>query len=47
MIIEAIASRAGIGKTTIYRRYTSKKELVADTIESLRDDLAIPDTGSF
>ncbi|MEH2370657.1 TetR/AcrR family transcriptional regulator [Nostoc sp.] len=47
MSIEAIASRAGVGKTTIYRRYTSKEELVADAIESLRDDLAIPDTDSF
>ncbi|QLE40027.1 TetR/AcrR family transcriptional regulator [Nostoc sp. C052] len=47
MSIEAIASRAGVGKTTIYRRYTSKEELVADAIESLRDDVAIPDTGSF
>ncbi|MFW9264274.1 TetR/AcrR family transcriptional regulator [Nostoc sp. CALU 546] len=47
MSIEAIASRAGVGKTTIYRRYTSKEELVADAIESLRDDLVIPDTDSF
>ncbi|MBE9000270.1 TetR/AcrR family transcriptional regulator [Nostoc sp. LEGE 12447] len=47
MSIEAIACRAGVGKTTIYRRYTSKEELVADAIESLRDDLAIPDTNSF
>ncbi|MCW5316786.1 TetR family transcriptional regulator [Nostoc sp. KVJ3] len=47
MSIEAIASRAGVGKTTIYRRYTSKEELVADAIESFRDDLAIPNTGSF
>ncbi|MBN3870914.1 TetR/AcrR family transcriptional regulator [Nostoc sp. JL33] len=47
MSIEAIASRAGVGKTTIYRRYTSKEELVADAIESLRDDLLIPDTGRF
>ncbi|MBD2447740.1 TetR/AcrR family transcriptional regulator [Nostoc sp. FACHB-152] len=47
MSIEAIASRAGVGKTTIYRRYTSKEELVADAIESLREDLQIPNTGSF
>ncbi|MCC5609176.1 TetR/AcrR family transcriptional regulator [Nostoc sp. CHAB 5834] len=47
MSIEAIASRAGVGKTTIYRRYTCKEELVADAIESLRDDLVIPDTGRF
>jgi len=45
--IEAIAARAGVGKTTIYRRYTSKEELVADAIESLREDLPIPNTGSF
>ncbi|MBH8564617.1 TetR/AcrR family transcriptional regulator [Nostoc sp. CENA67] len=47
MSIEAIASRAGVGKTTIYRRYTSKEEIVADAIESLREDISIPDTGSF
>lgn len=47
MSIEAIASRAGVGKTTIYRRYSSKEELVADAIESLREDLQIPNTGSF
>ncbi|QLE55873.1 TetR/AcrR family transcriptional regulator [Nostoc sp. TCL26-01] len=45
--MEAIASRAGVGKTTIYRRYNSKEELVADAIESLREDIQIPDTGSF
>ncbi len=47
MSIEAIAARAGVGKTTIYRRYTSKEEIVADAIESLREDTSIPDTGSF
>lgn len=45
--MEAIASRAGIGKTTIYRRYSSKSELVADAIESLRGEVVIPDTGSL
>jgi AcrR family transcriptional regulator len=47
MSIEAIANRAGVGKTTIYRRYKSKEELVADAIESMRQDVVIPDTGSF
>jgi AcrR family transcriptional regulator len=47
MSIDAIATRAGVGKTTIYRRYKSKEELVADAIESLREDVIIPDTGSF
>jgi AcrR family transcriptional regulator len=47
MSIEAIATRAGIGKTTIYRRYNSKAELIADAIESIREEIVIPDTGSL
>jgi AcrR family transcriptional regulator len=47
MSIDAIAARAGIGKTTIYRRYRGKAELVAAAIESLRQDVEIPDTGSL
>ncbi|MDM9585134.1 MULTISPECIES: TetR/AcrR family transcriptional regulator [unclassified Nostoc] len=47
MSIEAIAARAGVGKPTIYRRYSSKEELVADAIESLREEISIPDTGSL
>jgi AcrR family transcriptional regulator len=45
--IEAVATRAGVGKTTIYRRYSSKEELVADAIESVREEVIIPDTGSL
>lgn len=45
--IDAIASQAGVGKTTIYRRYKSKQELVADAIESLREEVVIPDTGTL
>lgn len=47
MSIEAIASRAGVGKTTIYRRYETKAELVADAIESIREKVVIPDIGNF
>ena len=47
MSIEAIATRAGVGKTTIYRRYNSKAELVADAIESIREEVIIPDTGNL
>ena len=47
MSIEAIATRAGVGKTTIYRRYSSKDELVADAIESIREEELIPDTGNL
>lgn len=47
MSIEAIAARAGVGKTTIYRRYSSKEKLVADAIESIREEVLIPDTGNL
>lgn len=45
--IEAIAARAKVGKTTIYRRYPGKEELVANAIESIRAEVIIPDTGSL
>jgi AcrR family transcriptional regulator len=45
--IEAIAARARVGKTTIYRRYDCKEELVADAIESVRSEVVIPDTGTL
>lgn len=47
MSMDAIAARAGVGKTTIYRRYASKEELVADAIESIREEIVIPDTGNL
>ena len=47
MSLEAIATRAEVGKTTIYRRYNSKEELVADAIETMRQDVVIPDTGNL
>ncbi|MBH8556274.1 TetR/AcrR family transcriptional regulator [Nostocaceae cyanobacterium CENA357] len=47
MSIDAIATRAGVGKPTIYRRYSGKEELVADAIESVRQDVVIPNTGNL
>ena len=47
MSMDAIATRAAVGKTTIYRRYNSKEELVADAIESLREEVVIPNTGNL
>jgi AcrR family transcriptional regulator len=34
--IEAVAARAGVGKTTIYRRWPSKEPLVVDAIKRLK-----------
>lgn len=47
MSIDAIAARAGVGKPTIYRRYKGKEELVADAIESFREEVVLPDTGNL
>jgi len=45
--IEAIAARAGVGKTTIYRRWPSKEALVADALGQLHLQIQLPDTGSL
>ncbi|MEV8448354.1 TetR/AcrR family transcriptional regulator [Streptomyces parvus] len=44
--IEAIAVRAGVGKHTIYRRWSSKGALLLDAVLSLgQSSLDYPDTG--
>lgn len=45
--IEAIADRSGVAKTTIYRHWVGKPELVIDAFESLTQEGKTPDTGSF
>ena len=45
--IESVAARAGVGKTTVYRRWDSKEELVADALEDVSLAVEVPDTGSF
>jgi AcrR family transcriptional regulator len=44
--IEMIAQRAGVGKATIYRRWKSKEEIVAEAVSNLHAELPVPDTGS-
>ncbi|GII90103.1 TetR/AcrR family transcriptional regulator [Sinosporangium siamense] len=34
--IEAVAARAGVGKTTIYRRWAGKEDLIVDALASLK-----------
>lgn len=45
LTIEAVAARAGAGKSTIYRHWTGKLELVEDAIRTLRADFVVPDHG--
>ena len=45
--IEQVAAEAGVGKTAIYRRYSSKPELIAAALGSLQASWGpLPDTGS-
>ncbi|MFC6886282.1 MULTISPECIES: TetR/AcrR family transcriptional regulator [Actinomadura] len=48
MSIEAVARRAGVGKTAVYRRWPSKLRLVIDVVSAVAvQDVAIPDTGTL
>lgn len=42
-----IAARAGVAKTTLYRRWPGKSELVVDAVAVLFDELELPDRGSL
>ncbi|MGB5018015.1 MAG: TetR/AcrR family transcriptional regulator [Candidatus Nanopelagicales bacterium] len=37
--VEEVASRASVGKATIYRRYTDRRDLINSALETLNDDL--------
>jgi AcrR family transcriptional regulator len=46
--IEAVARRAGVGKTAVYRRWGSKLEMVIDAVASVASArMPLPDTGSL
>ncbi|MEU7473133.1 TetR/AcrR family transcriptional regulator [Streptomyces sp. NPDC044984] len=42
-----VALRAGVAKTTLYRRWAGKNELVVDAVAELFDELTLPDRGSL
>jgi AcrR family transcriptional regulator len=46
--IEAVARRAGVAKTAVYRRWHSKLEMVVEVVaEVAGQKLSLPDTGSL
>ena len=47
LTMDAVAARARAAKTTIYRRWPGKAELVVDALTSLKGAPDIPDTGSL
>ncbi|MFD4576581.1 TetR/AcrR family transcriptional regulator [Streptomyces sp. NPDC058417] len=42
-----VATRAGVAKTTLYRRWAGKNELVLDAVAELFHELELPDRGSL
>jgi AcrR family transcriptional regulator len=45
--IEAVAARAGVGKATIYRRWASKEDLVAEGAARFVSRIPTPDLGAL
>ncbi|MDX3314969.1 TetR/AcrR family transcriptional regulator [Streptomyces sp. NPDC054884] len=42
-----VATRAGVAKTTLYRRWAGKNELVVDAVAELFAELELPDCGTL
>lgn len=48
MSVEDVAARAGVHKTTVYRRWPTKPELVVDAVGAQsEEDVPVPDTGTL
>jgi AcrR family transcriptional regulator len=48
MTVDEVASNAGVGKATVYRRWSRKEDLAVAAMEQLyRDEMPSPDTGTF
>jgi AcrR family transcriptional regulator len=45
LTMEGVAARAGVGKTTVYRRWPSKVALLMDAWRDIAEQVEIPDTG--
>ncbi len=47
LTIEAVAARAGVGKSTIYRHWRGKLELVEDAFRTLKAPVVVPEGGDL
>ncbi|MFE9095300.1 TetR/AcrR family transcriptional regulator [Streptomyces sp. NPDC007264] len=47
LTLQDVATRANVAKTTLYRRWAGKNELVVDAVAALFDELEVPDRGSL
>ena len=47
MSMEGVAALAGVGKSTIYRRWASKEELLIEAVSSIHAEAPIVDTGNI
>src|SRR5439155_5233477 len=47
LTIEAVAARAGVGKSTIYRHWSGKLDLVEDAFRTLKAQALIPESGTL
>jgi len=45
LTIEAVAARAGVGKSTIYRHWSGKLALVEDAFRTLKAQVLVPESG--
>jgi TetR/AcrR family transcriptional regulator of autoinduction and epiphytic fitness len=47
LTIEAVAARAGVGKSTIYRHWGGKLALVEDAFRTLKAPVVVPESGTL
>lgn len=45
LTMEGVATRAGVGKATLYRRWSSKEAMVTEAVTRIVETLPVPDTG--
>jgi AcrR family transcriptional regulator len=45
--VEAVAARAGVNKTTVYRRWPTLEDLLIDALTTAAPEIAVPNTGSI